>query len=264
MANHRRGLSPVSGHNPGQLLSVTNEPHRLLTSYNGRKEVGRECHLPVLYSTSPPSRHPITHVGRQFISPPIPIRNDTIFHFHSERITPHPALYLVLKDAPLLPRSQAKPYALLLHAPPLIVDAQWLRDGHASVPDINKPIHIFYPNTDDHVLNFGTPMTAREKRAAGVYMSIESHLNKEAMEEEVQLETDTAPLHHRIEYVGHVKVLVRLTQDVSGVVGETGEMPPLKLPQGVKVGNAGSFVAYALQVNSCVEHAELHFILEGD
>ena len=41
-------------------------------------------------------------------------------------------------------------------------------------------------------------------------------------------------------------------------------MPPLKLPQGVKVGNAGPFVAYALQVNSFVEHAKLHFIPEGN
>jgi hypothetical protein len=127
-----------------------------------------------------------------------------------------------LKDAPLLPRSQAKLYALLLHTPLSIADTQWLRDGHASVPDINKPIRIVYPNTDDHVLNFGTPMPAREKRTAGVYMSIESHLNKEAMEEEIQLETDPAPFHHRIEYVGQVKILVRLTQDISGVVGETG------------------------------------------
>ncbi|MDH6222775.1 hypothetical protein M2283_010127 [Streptomyces pseudovenezuelae] len=132
------------------------------------------------------------------------------------------------------------------------------------MPDINKPIRIVYPNTHDHVLNFGTPTPAREKRTAGVYMSIEPHLNKEAMEEEIQLETDPAPFHHRIEYVGHVKILVRLIQDISGVVRETGEMSPLKLPQGVKVGNARPFVTYALQVNSFVEHAKLHFILEGN
>ncbi len=53
---------------------------------------------------------------------------------------------------------------------------------------------------------------------------IESHLDEEAMEDEIQLETNATPFHRRVEYAVEVEILVRLMQDVSGVVGNVEEI----------------------------------------